>query len=109
MDVLTEEQHRAIAFLHAANEGGYAPSHEEVEAWLHKPVLANYFIAGPVTGYVVAPSWDTSPSSRTRRRLAGWRGTPRAWKEWGLQPHRLGPCPPGDACLSATQVRRPQR
>lgn len=36
MDVLTETQHRALAFVAAANSGGYAPTPAELENWLKR-------------------------------------------------------------------------
>lgn len=37
MDVLTERQHRALAFIAAANQGGATPTPEELELWLTNP------------------------------------------------------------------------
>lgn len=37
MDVLTETQHRALAFIQAANSGGYSPRPKEVSRWLREP------------------------------------------------------------------------
>lgn len=37
MDVLTEDQHRALAFVAAANAGGYAPRPSQVDAWVTSP------------------------------------------------------------------------
>lgn len=38
MDVLTERQHRALAFIAAANQGGAAPTAEELHLWLADPI-----------------------------------------------------------------------
>lgn len=38
MDVLTEKQHRALAFVAATNAGGYQPTSNEIELWLKSPV-----------------------------------------------------------------------
>lgn len=37
MEILTETQHRALAFIAAANAGGYGPSTEELTRWLSNP------------------------------------------------------------------------
>lgn len=37
MEILTERQHKTLAFIAAANRGGYSPSSDEVELWLGKP------------------------------------------------------------------------
>jgi hypothetical protein len=43
---LTEDQHRALAFIEAGNGQGYGPSADEVETWLREPAsppgLYNY-------------------------------------------------------------------
>ncbi|GAA1749451.1 hypothetical protein [Nostocoides vanveenii] len=37
MDILTERQHRALAFIDAATQGGHAPTERAVELWLNDP------------------------------------------------------------------------
>jgi hypothetical protein len=37
MEILTEDQHRALAFIDACNNQRYAPSADEVERWLEEP------------------------------------------------------------------------
>jgi hypothetical protein len=74
VDILTEDQHRALAFIEACNGQDYGPSPEEVETWLREPAtppgLYNYaslmmtaamygFSRGLVTEQLVRLRWVT--------------------------------------------------
>jgi len=37
VDILIEDQHRALAFIAACNNQGYRPSANQVEDWLDEP------------------------------------------------------------------------
>lgn len=41
VEIMGEEQHRVLAFVAAANAGGYRPSDEEVALWLEAPAPAD--------------------------------------------------------------------
>lgn len=41
MEILTEQQHRALAFISAANSGGYSPTSDELDRWLSRPTSNN--------------------------------------------------------------------
>ncbi|CCH86960.1 conserved protein of unknown function [Modestobacter italicus] len=77
MDILTEDQHRALAFIKACNGQGYGPSADEVETWLREPAippgLYNYvglsvsaamygFSRGLVTDQLLRLRWVTGYS-----------------------------------------------
>ena len=38
MEIVTEHQHRLLAFINACNRAGYSPTDEEVAAWFEAPV-----------------------------------------------------------------------
>lgn len=63
MDILSEEQHRALAFISAVNAGGYLPLEENVEKWLSDPSPG--LIPGATIGYAMM-------SAMNALRSVGW-------------------------------------
>lgn len=84
MDVLTKDQHRALAFIAAANFGGYAPVENEVDKWLSEPQPENTYAAlqkiltkskllqpnKTVTSHLIQIGWVRKDNS-TRLSLTG--------------------------------------
>jgi hypothetical protein len=78
MEILTEDQYRALAFLQACNDQHYAPTDDEVTRWLDAPPMAwtslsaaSYMIGtlnrlgqGSVTELLVHLTWAYRVSSR---------------------------------------------
>lgn len=46
MRILTDDQRRALSFVQAANDGGFQPKSEDVEAWLAEPTSTSDMLGG---------------------------------------------------------------
>lgn len=81
MNILTEEQHRALAFIEACNSHGYGPEPDEVARWLAEPrkplsdmyaamasfsMLGGVLHRGAVTDQLVRLGWVYRADARTR-------------------------------------------
>lgn len=65
MDVLTESQRRGLAFISAANLGGYEPTLREIELWLDRPTPKR------IGGILEAPEWLDEVLSHSSEMLNG--------------------------------------
>lgn len=81
VDILTDEQHRALAFIGACSNRGYAPTPDEVQRWLTEPSnpiadpyaamiriahAANVIYPGSVTDQLVRLRWVYRVEARSR-------------------------------------------
>jgi hypothetical protein len=82
VDILTEDQHRALAFIQACNNQGHAPTQDDVERWLTEPRqpmstmqafmssaaigFNSIFGRGAVTDQLVRLGWVYEADARSR-------------------------------------------
>lgn len=80
MKVITDGQHRALAFIEACNGSGYSPSKSEVDLWLKEPVPATAWttmysgLSSVLFGNLFQPRSDTLDHLVSLRWITGGPG-----------------------------------